>query len=160
MLRKFGFSVVLPVVLTLWSVPSLAQQKPPYWASLSAGEARMRTGPGRQFPASWLYQRAGLPVKVVEVYQDWRKVEDPDGTQGWMLATLLSNIRTALVVGEIRPLRESADGGARIIWRAEPGVVGQVSECARGWCKIDVRGRMGYIETSGLWGVTAAEAKR
>jgi SH3-like domain-containing protein len=161
MMRKSGVYALLMVLVVIgWSAPVLAQQKPPYWASVAAGEARMRTGPGRQFPASWLYQRAGLPVKVIEVYQDWRKVEDPDGTQGWMLATLLSGDRTGLVVGEIRVLREAPEASARIIWRAEPGVVGRLSDCARGWCKIDVRGRMGYIETSGLWGVSAAEAKR
>jgi SH3-like domain-containing protein len=161
MMRKSGVYALLMVLVVIgWSAPVLAQQKPPYWASVAAGEARMRTGPGRQFPASWLYQRAGLPVKVIEVYQDWRKVEDPDGTQGWMLATLLSGDRTGLVVGEIRVLREAPEASARIIWRAEPGVVGRLSDCARGWCKIDVRGRMGYIETSGLWGVSVAEAKR
>jgi SH3-like domain-containing protein len=150
------------ILICLWlttccvATPAAAQQKPPYWASLSAGEARMRTGPGRQFPANWLYQRAGLPVKVVSVYKNWRKVEDPDGTQGWMQANLLSNDRSALVIGEERPLRESPEAGARIIWRAEPGVVGKLSECARGWCKLDVRGRMGYVEASHIYGAQEA----
>ena len=150
MLRKS----LIVLWLTFWCVatPAAAQQKPPYWASLSAGEARMRTGPGRQFPANWLYQRAGLPVKVVSVYKNWRKVEDPDGTQGWMQANLLSNDRSALVIGEERPLREAPEAGARIIWRAEPGVVGKLSECARGWCKLDVRGRMGYVEAAHIYG--------
>ena len=150
------------ILTVLWltfccaATPAAAQQKPPYWASLSAGEARMRTGPGRQFPANWLYQRAGLPVKVVSVYKNWRKVEDPDGTQGWMQANLLSNDRSALVIGEERPLREAPEAGARIIWRAEPGVVGKLSECARGWCKLDVRGRMGYVEAAHIYGAQEA----
>ena len=157
MLRKTMFALWLTLCVLMAATPGYAQQKPPYWASLSAGEARMRTGPGRQFPANWLYQRAGLPVKVVSVYKNWRKVEDPDGTQGWMQANLLSNDRTALVVGEERPLREAPDGSARIIWRAEPGVVGKLTDCARGWCKIDVRGRMGFVEAAHIWG--AQEAK-
>lgn len=129
-----------------------AQKKPPYWASIRAGEARMRTGPGQQFPASWLYKRAGLPVKVIEVYPNWRKIEDPDGTQGWMLASLLSDERTGLVTGSIRALRERPSGDAPVLWRAEPGVVGKLSDCARGWCRIDVLGRMGYIEVDHLYG--------
>ncbi len=136
-----------------------AQSKPPYWASISSGQARMRTGPGRQFPANWLYQRPGLPVKIIESYQNWRKIEDPDGTQGWMQANLLSNDRTGLIVGDVRPLRQEANGAAKIIWRAEPGVVGKISDCARGWCRIDVRGRMGFIETAHLWGIDAVETK-
>ncbi len=131
---------------------AVAQKKPPYWASIRAGEARMRTGPGQQFPASWLYRRAGLPVKVIEVYPNWRKIEDPDGTQGWMLASLLSDERTALVTGGTRVLRERPSGDAPVLWRAEQGVVGKLSDCARGWCRLNVLGRMGYVEVDHIYG--------
>jgi SH3-like domain-containing protein len=153
---QFGVALAVACVVT---TPAQAEKKPPYWASISAGEARMRTGPGRQFPASWLYQRANLPVKVIALYPNWRKVEDPDGTQGWIQANLLSGDRTGLVVGEVRALRDKPNVGGNIIFRAEPGVVGKLSECKRGWCKLDVRGRMGYIESSHIWGVEPDEAK-
>jgi SH3-like domain-containing protein len=142
--------------IMLLAAPAAAQKKPPYFASISAGEAKMRTGPGRQFPASWLYKRSNLPVKVLETYPNWRKVQDPDGTTGWMQANLLSDDRTALVLGEIRPLREAPNGSAKVIWRAEPGVVGKLSECSKGWCKFDVNGRMGYVETAHIWGTDDA----
>ena len=113
----------------------------------------MRTGPGRNFPISWLYQRAELPVRVVEVYENWRKIEDPDGTQGWMLVNLLSADRTVMITGDIRPLREAPRPDARIRYRAEPGVVGRIRACRRGWCEIDVRGRSGFVQTGHLFGV-------
>ncbi len=145
-----AFGLLIPAVAD-------AQQKTPYWASISAGKARMRTGPGREFPASWLYQRADLPVRVIETYPNWRKIEDPDGTRGWIQANLLSNIRTALVLGDIRELRASADAGATIVWRAEPGVIGRISQCARRWCLFDVNGRAGYIQTAHIWGAAPDE---
>jgi SH3-like domain-containing protein len=156
--RTFAFSTILFFAL-LWPSLALADKKPPYWASISAGEARMRTGPGRQFPASWMYKRANLPVKVVATYPNWRKVEDPDGALGWIQANLLSADRTALVVGEIASLRDKPNGAGRIIFRAEPGVVGRISDCGNGWCKFDVTGRMGYVETSNLWGVDQNDGK-
>lgn len=151
--------ITLSFLALLLPVAAQAQRKPPYWASIAASQARMRTGPGRQFPASWLYQRSGLPVRVIETYPNWRKVEDPDGTKGWIQANLLSEDRAAIVREEVRPLREAPKAEATILWKAEPGVVGRISECRKGWCKLDVRGRMGYIETSHIWGVDAAEAK-
>lgn len=151
------------IVAAVWGLvsatPVIAQKKTPYWASISAGQARMRTGPGRQFPASWLYQRAGLPVKVIEIYPNWRKIEDPDGTQGWMQANLLSDDRAGLIKGEVQPLREAPSASSRIVWRAEPGVVGKLSECRNGWCKIDVLGKIGYVEATALWGVDPDELK-
>jgi SH3-like domain-containing protein len=54
-------------------------------------------------------------------------------------------------------LRASADSAAAIVWRAEPGVIGRLMECARGWCLIDVKGRNGYVSTAQIWGVAADE---
>jgi SH3-like domain-containing protein len=132
-------------------------RKTPYWASLSAGEARMRSGPGRNYPASWLYQRQGLPVQVLEVYPGWRKVRDPDGTEGWMIGNLISDQRTGMVKGGMVDLRASPDPAAKVAWRAEAGVIGRLSKCGNGWCRIDVRGRSGYIEQGRLWGVDQGE---
>ena len=135
-----------------------AKRTLPYYASISAGRARMRTGPDRTYPASWLYQRADLPVRVVAVFKQWRKVEDPGGTQGWMLAALLSDRRTAIVRGP-QPLEmhERASSGTKLLWRAAPGVVGRLSACGGGWCRFDVHGQAGYVESSGLWGVEPGE---
>jgi SH3-like domain-containing protein len=152
-------SAVILIALAALVFPGIAeaQRKTPYWSSISAGKARMRTGPGREFPATWLYQRADLPVRVIETYPNWRKIEDPDGTKGWVQANLLSDTRTALVTGGIRELRESADASAPVVWRAEPGVVGRVSQCARGWCLFDAKGRAGFIQVAHIWGVAADE---
>lgn len=132
-------------------------RKPPYYASISASKARMRTGPGRSFPASWLYQRADLPIKVVGTYKEWRKIEDPDGTQGWMQGNLLSDTRTGIVMGTALDMLELPRFNARLLWRAAPGVVGRISRCARGWCWFDVRGRAGFVEINRLWGVDQQE---
>lgn len=133
-----------------------AQQKPPYWATIGAGEARMRTGPGKQFPVNWLYRRSGLPVIVIATYPNWRKVRDPDGAEGWIQANLLNDDRGALVRGAGNvELRDAPQPGAKIVWRAQPGVVGKISECGKGWCRLDVRGRGGYVEEGRLWGAGA-----
>src|ERR1700755_3308372 len=149
---RFGKWVVLGVVALGLAVPALAQRKTPYFVSIKAEKARMRTGPGRNYPSNWLYQRRGLPLKVIDVYGEWRKVEDPDGTQGWMQANLLDDVRTAMVMGTIIEMRAAPNATARVAWRAEPGVVGTINRCASGWCWFDVHGRGGYVEQSHIWG--------
>lgn len=134
------------------------KKAPPFFGSIAAGRARMRTGPGRTYPANWLYQRADLPVRVIAVFKEWRKVEDPDGAQGWMLAALISERRTAIVRGtQPIDMRERPSPGARLMWRAEPGVVGRLSQCGGGWCRLDVKGQAAYVETRDLWGIDPGE---
>src|SRR5919112_6419844 len=109
MARRVKLAAALALGLAVGSAQAQNERAPPYWASINAGKAMMRTGPGQNYPATWLYVRADLPIRVVETYPNWRKVSDPDGTTGWMLQRLLSDRRTGLVTGaEPQPLREDA----------------------------------------------------
>jgi len=152
------FPMIVAALLALLATGADAQPRPtPYWAAIVPDAARTRTGPGRNFPAVWMYRRAGLPVKVVQVFEAWRKVEDPDGDQGWMQANMLTEKRTAMVRGAVRPLRARPAPDAAVAWRAAPGVIGRLRRCAGGWCELDIAGKRGWIEARNLWGVRPDE---
>lgn len=139
--------------------PAAAQDKqPPYWASIASGQAMTHTGPGRNYPNVWLYQRRDLPVRVIKKYENWRLIQDPDGAQGWMLVTMLSDRRTAMVKpGEPRAVRVGPYDNAKVAYKAEQGVVGRISKCGSGWCRIDIGSRRGYVREADVWGVGEGE---
>lgn len=146
------------LLLLAGTVAGAQVREPPYWASINADEALMRSGPGKQFPGQWLYRRPGLPVRVVGVFQNWRRVQDPDGAVGWMDQVLLTAERTAMIrPGEPRPLRTEPSADAPVRYLAEPGVVGRVGDCGEGWCRLEIGGRGGHIRASELWGVEPGE---
>jgi SH3-like domain-containing protein len=147
--------------LSLTTAQAQPQRETPYMASIASGRAMMRTGPGQTYPGTWLYTRRDLPIRVLRVYHDWRYIEDPGGTKGWMLVSLLSDQRTGIVTGEgLAELRESPDAASAVRFRAEVNVVGRISRCASNWCYFDVRGRGGYIRADRLWGVAPNETVR
>jgi len=150
---------VVAAVLLAFAVPALAQDKAvPYWASIASGEAMTRTGPGKNYPGVWLYKRRDLPVRVLKRYENWRMIEDPDGTKGWMLVSLLSDRRTAIVKpGGPREIRAKANSASPVRYRAEQGVVGQIEHCKDGWCHVAIGKREGYIRTADIWGVSYGE---
>jgi len=150
--------LVAAALLTLATATSAQDKTPPYWASIASGEAMMRTGPGKNYPGIWLYKRRDLPIRVVKTYPNWRLIEDPDGTKGWMLVTLLSDRRTAIVKpGAARPIHAKAADSSRVRYKAQPGVVGRIEQCSGGWCHIAVGKREGHIRMSDVWGVGADE---
>jgi SH3-like domain-containing protein len=117
-----------------------------------------RTGPGKNYPGVWLYQRRDLPIRVVKKYENWRLIQDPDGARGWMLVTLLSDRRTAIVKpGDSRPVRTDPTDSAKVRYLAEQGAVGRISKCHDGWCHVEFGKRDGYIRTSDIWGVSDGE---
>jgi SH3-like domain-containing protein len=118
----------------------------------------MRTGPARTYPGIWLYQRRDLPVLVLRRYESWRLVRDPDGSQGWMLSALLSDRRTAIVrPGDPRKIYAEPNIASPVKYLAEHGVVGSISKCGNGWCRIGIGKRDGYIRTVDIWGVEPNE---
>ena len=153
-MRMVGFIGVAGLVAAFAAVGPVGAQSDelPYWASIAVDEARMRKGPSPDVPVIWEYRRRDLPVRVVARYETWRKVEDPDGTTGWMAARLLSRTRTAIVTRGPAAMRETASADAAIAFRAEAGVVGRITDCGEGWCLFDVRGKRGWIATDAIWG--------
>ena len=148
--------VALVLASVLMTTPAAVQagdtKAVPYWASLSASEARMRVGPSLDYPSNWVYRRRDLPVKVVQVHTNWRKIEDSTGTQGWMHVRLLSDAATAIVTQPIAEMHVAPDPQSKLLYRAEAGVVGRVKNCDRGWCHFDIQGQRGYIRANALWG--------
>jgi SH3-like domain-containing protein len=151
--------IVLALTTAALLAPSVsAQERPvPYWASIAAGQAMMRSGPDRSYPGIWLYKRRDLPVRVVQVHGAWRRVQDRDGTTGWMLAILLAARRTGIVASGYQPIRSEPNDGAPLLWQAEAGVVGRISKCDGAWCRIEIGERKGWIQETGLWGLGPAE---
>ena len=145
---------LLTALLLVAAFPAQAQDREvPYWASMRVDKVNMRVGPSENYPIDWVYRRAMLPVKVVRLYQGWRRVRDQDGAEGWIVARLLSPERTAVVVGEgLAAMRAEGSEGAALRWKLEPGVVGKLGDCDAGWCELSVGAHEGWVEQKRLWG--------
>lgn len=145
---------LLATVLFVAAFPVQAQDRQvPYWASMRVDQVNMRVGPSENYPIEWVYRRADLPVKVVRLYQGWRRVRDQDGAEGWIVARLLSPERSAVVVGKgLAAMRAEANARAALRWNLEPGVVGKLGDCEAGWCELSVGGRKGWVAQKRLWG--------
>jgi SH3-like domain-containing protein len=160
--------LILAAILALTPVAAAAQLKEaeqglsglpvPRFVSLGANEANMRSGPGEQYPITWVYRREGLPVEVIREWGIWRLVRDPHGGQGWMNKNLLSGERTAYVTRAVRTLYDRADIASRPVWRVEPGVVAKIVLCEEAWCQLRIDGKSGYILRNQLWGVYPKES--
>ena len=99
-------------------------------------------------------------MEIIQEYDNWRKVRDPEGQEGWILHSLLSGKRTIIVnPGEtgnaegIVNMREGDAGNSKTIARIEPGVVMQVNSCQDNQCRLSVQGTTGYLDKTHLWGV-------
>lgn len=134
----------------------------PRFVSLKADRVNLRAGPGTDYPTSWVYRRAGLPLEVLSEFEGWRQVRDAEGATGWVLQSLLSGRRTALVTPwDVKPkttkpqlsVRVSDSESARVVVNVEAGVIANVLGCDGRWCNVTVDQFKGYLPQKKLWGV-------
>jgi SH3-like domain-containing protein len=153
------------------SAASAQAGKTPRFVSLGSGEINVRVGPGQRYDIAWVFVKQGLPVEIIQEYDNWRKIRDNEGAEGWVHRNLLSGARTALVApwlleGEI-PIMAQPNGFSAMRVRAAPRVLVAIQQCEGGWCQISgkypkeaggqSRRFSGWIVQDRLWGVYANE---
>ncbi|MFH6785922.1 MULTISPECIES: SH3 domain-containing protein [Methylobacterium] len=137
----------------------------PRYVSLKTDRVNLREGPSKDHRTLWVFQRAGLPVEIIAEYETWRRIRDSEGTEGWVLHSLLSGRRTAVVLnrggdkGAPVPLYDRADATSGVVAQLQAGVIASVKTCDKTWCRLVValpqkRGDVdGYMRQDRLWGV-------
>lgn len=136
----------------------------PRFVSLKSGRVNLRIGPGKDYAVSWRFVKSGLPVEIIQEYDNWRRIRDADGTDGWVNQSLLSGKRTAIAApwnkgGEnalVSMYREPADSSAKAA-SLEPGVLTHVTSCDGNWCKVEAGSAEGYVRQSEIWGAYPGE---
>jgi SH3-like domain-containing protein len=146
----------------------------PRYVSLKSDRVNLRQGPGTEYPIAWVFRRAGLPVEVIKEFDGWRQVRDAEGTTGWVLSTMLSGRRTAVILPWELPAQAKGDGKSdaikasatlhyddsersRPIADVEAGVLASIISCDGRWCRVSIDGVRGYIEQAKLWGAYQGE---
>ena len=133
----------------------------PRYVSLKSDHVNVRAGPTKDNDVAWVYTRSGLPVEITAEFENWRRVRDSEGAEGWVYHSLLSGRRTAVVTmktkDELAPLYDAPIQASAVAARLQAGVVAQVKQCAAGWCRVTGNGFDGWIEQQRLWGVYADE---
>ncbi len=124
----------------------------PRYVSLKSDRVNLREGPSKDHRTLWIYQRAGLPVEITAEFEIWRKVRDSEGAEGWVLHSLLSGRRTALVApwkkGVDSPLYSKASPKSAPVANLQSNVLASVRGCDGAWCHISGEGFDGYIQQS------------
>src|ERR1041384_1415189 len=74
----------------------------PRFVSLKSDHVNVRGGPTKDNEVSWIYTRSGLPVEITAEFENWRRIRDSEGSEGWVYHSLLSGKRTAVITTKSR----------------------------------------------------------
>jgi SH3-like domain-containing protein len=130
----------------------------PYYASIKADKANIRTGPSVRYPIQWIYNKSDWPVQVTATFETWRKIKDIKGDAGWIHESLLSGRRYVVVsTNGVQEIYRLPIPTSSVVLIAENGVIAELLSCKSNWCKIKLASEKGWVETKHLWGVDENE---
>jgi SH3-like domain-containing protein len=133
----------------------------PRFVSLKRNKVNVRKGPSTDHRVTWIYTSKGYPVEIIAESDNWRRIRDAQGDEGWVFHSLLSGMRTSVVSpwGSATqvPLLVEPLSGATAVASLSSGVMGSIGKCDGQWCMITVPGFSGWVQQDRLWGVYPGE---
>ena len=164
---SLGLCVGIPNITLAELKGSATGLQIPRFVSLKSKRVNLRVGPGRKYSVQWLYVNPGLPVEIIQEYDQWRQIRDSEGTEGWVFHSLLSGKRTAIIAPWDKKKEDeqaiyakaystnSTDGS--ITANLEPGLVVKIESCDKSWCNIANERFNGFLPKPKIWGVYPEE---
>ncbi len=129
----------------------------PRFVSLKADRVNVRGGPDKDHDVAFIYTRTGWPVEITAEYENWRRIRDSDGSEGWVYHSLLSGKRTAAVrlksKTDLAAIHAEPNAQSPVTAQLQAGVLGTIKRCTGTWCRLAGDGFDGWIEQGELWGV-------
>jgi len=126
----------------------------PRWVSLKRGEVLGRKGPGKDYPAIWVYKVQGLPVQVVGETEDWRRICDPNGGAAWVHRSMVDGRRTIMSLSATpAPMRRAPRADAPIVGLLNARALAALGACRADWCKVKAGGVSGWLPADQVWGL-------
>ncbi len=143
----------------------------PRFVSLKSAAVNLRVGPGRKYPINWQYKRRGLPVEVIQEFDQWRRIRDSEGSTGWVLHSLLSSRRTGIVAPWQTPKiafgntvrkkllsgKDAASKDANTVAHIQAGLMVVIDNCQNRWCAVEAQDTRFWVKQNTLWGVYPGE---
>ena len=130
----------------------------PRYVSLKSNDANIRVGPSKNYPIEIKYIKKNYPLKVLEEYEKWRKVEDFKKNIGWIHKSLISGNRTGIVLSKDNKnidLLNTLDGN--VIGEIGKGNIVNLKKCKIDWCLVVIGNFKGWIHKKYVWGVKEKE---
>ena len=130
----------------------------PRYVSLKSDNANIRVGPSKNYPIEIKYIKKNYPLKVLDEYEDWRKVEDFQKNFGWIHKSLISGTRTGIVLSnDNKTIKLLNTLNGEIIGEIGKGNIVYLEKCKIDWCLVSSGNYKGWINKKYLWGVKEKE---
>jgi SH3-like domain-containing protein len=136
---------------------AMAVSAPSWGVSMkSIGKDAVNVRKGPSLDSEVLYEtHLGYPIQIDKTQGDWVRFKDWQGTLGWVHKPLVSDIKTAVVIGDDVNVRKGPGAEQDVVKKIAKGEVYKIVARKGDWVKIAyyVEGdEIGWVRKDMVWG--------
>ena len=150
--KKIKKIIFIYIILNIFLVTSSFAETNNYFLSLKYNKVNVRQGPSSDYPIKYIYRKKFLPLKVIDSYDNFKKVLDLSYNTGWIHRSQLSKKKTAINIKNNSLIFFKPEIYSKPIIKMEVGRLVLIKKCNIEWCKIKTDKYNGWVMKKTLWG--------
>lgn len=124
----------------------------PHFASIKVSKANLRVGPSKDYKILCKYTKKNLPVLITAQYDNWRKIKDWEGEEGWIHKSQLSTTRYVITKDNCT-LYKTKDPKSSIQAKLKKNVLLKLKNIDKEYCYLEKDKIKGFVLKQYLYGV-------
>tara|TARA_Y100000816_G_C25577533_1_gene310845 strand:+ start:64 stop:510 length:447 start_codon:yes stop_codon:yes gene_type:complete len=141
----------LVILFLLFFPASLLAQEENHFLMLKNNEVNVRYGPSFEYPIKYIYKKTGLPLRVIDKKENFRRIIDNKKNGGWIHLSQLKKSKS-FITTEIKILFKKPTKFSKPLAKIDKGRLLRVKECKDKWCNVKSGKFSGWIEKDNVWG--------
>ena len=102
---------------------------PPSWYPAKSEIVNVRQGHSFDYPIKFIYRKKNLPVKIIDVWENFKKIQDYNNNQGWIHVSKLSKRKAAINIKNNSIIFKKPTIFSKPLARLEKGRLVLVKKC-------------------------------
>ena len=145
-----GFALLFSFFIFFYITNASTNEKD-YFLTLKNNKVNVRQGPSFDYPIKFIIKKKYLPVKIIDSYDNFKKVIDINNNSGWIHTSQLKKGKS-LILLEDQILFSKPTRHSKPILKIAKGRLLLIKKCKKKWCRVKTQNYLGWIITNNVWG--------
>tara|TARA_B100001564_G_scaffold328845_1_gene312876 strand:- start:400 stop:849 length:450 start_codon:yes stop_codon:yes gene_type:complete len=122
------------------------------FVSLKKNKVNVRYGPSFGSDIKYVYKKINLPLKQIDIKENFRRIIDLKNNSGWIHISQLKKSNSVITTQDKVLFKRPTDF-AKPIAQIKEGRLLILDKCEKLWCKVITENYEGWIKTNNIWGL-------
>ena len=144
--------ILLFLFLIFFYITDSFANKKNYFLTLRYNKVNVRQGPSFDHPVKFIIKKKYLPVKIIDSYDNFKKIIDINNNSGWIHRSQLFKKKSAINIKNNLLIFSQPKIYSKPIAKLEKGRLLLIKKCKENWCKVNTDNFLGWVKKENLWG--------